>query len=78
MTISHPIAVLAPLLLLGLAWPTTRPAPATPVAEAAPHTVPAGLVRWHADFAAARAAACTSGRPVLLFHLLGRLDEEFC
>lgn len=37
-----------------------------------------GLVRWHADFAAACAAARTSGRPVLLFQLLGRLDDEFC
>ena len=37
-----------------------------------------GLVHWHADFAAAKRAAAKSGRPVLLFQLLGRLDEEFC
>lgn len=37
-----------------------------------------GLVRWHASPAAARAAAARSGKPVLLFQLLGRLDEEFC
>ena len=41
-------------------------------------TVAPGLVRWHADFDAARAAASISGKPVLLFQLLGRLDEEFC
>lgn len=37
-----------------------------------------GLVRWHGDFDAACAAARTSGKPVLLFDLLGRLDDEFC
>ena len=35
-------------------------------------------VAWHADLAAARTAAAESGRPILLFQLLGRLDEEFC
>ncbi len=47
---------------------------ATPL-EAAPRT---GLVRWHASFGAAQAAARASGKPVLLFQLLGRLDDEFC
>jgi hypothetical protein len=37
-----------------------------------------GRVRWHRDFAAARAAASRSGKPVLLFHMMGRLDEKFC
>lgn len=37
-----------------------------------------GLVRWRASFAEASAAAKKSGRPVLLFQLLGRLDEQFC
>jgi hypothetical protein len=37
-----------------------------------------GLVRWHADFEAACAAARSSGKPVLLFQLLGRLDDELC
>jgi hypothetical protein len=40
--------------------------------------VPPGLVRWHADFEAACAAARSSGKPVLLFQLLGRLDDELC
>ena len=37
-----------------------------------------GLVRWHADFATACAAAESSYKPVLLFQLLGKLDDEFC
>ncbi|MBK8099982.1 MAG: hypothetical protein IPK26_23000 [Planctomycetes bacterium] len=48
------------------------------VTTADPERVEPGLVRWHGDFAAARAAATRSGKPVLLFQLLGRLDEEFC
>ena len=40
--------------------------------------VAAGKVRWHADLDAARQAARRSGRPVLLFQLLGKLDERFC
>jgi hypothetical protein len=37
-----------------------------------------GLVRWHPSFAAACAAAKKSGKPVLLFQMMGRLDEQFC
>ena len=37
-----------------------------------------GLVRWHGDFDTACAAARRSGKPVLLFQLLGRLDDELC
>ncbi len=37
-----------------------------------------GLVDWHASLAEARSAAAESGRPVLLFLLLGDLDREFC
>ena len=56
--------------------PLERALPAA--APFAPRTVSPGLVPWHADFAAACAAAQRSGKPVLLFQLLGRLDEEFC
>ncbi len=35
-------------------------------------------VRWHDSFTAAVEAATTSGKPVLLFQLLGRLDDAFC
>jgi hypothetical protein len=37
-----------------------------------------GLVRWHPTFDAACEAARESGKPVLLFHLMGRLDQQFC
>lgn len=40
-------------------------------------SVEPGKVDWHEDFAAARAAAEESGKPVLLFHLLGQLDQRF-
>ena len=39
--------------------------------------VPPGKVHWHADLASAREAARRSGKPVLLFQLMGRLDRRF-
>lgn len=36
-----------------------------------------GLVQWHDDFESACRASKQSGKPVLLFHLLGRLDQRF-
>jgi hypothetical protein len=48
-----------------------------PAALANPKVAP-GRVRWHADFAAAQAAAQKTGKPVLLFHLMGKLDDQFC
>ena len=40
--------------------------------------VPPGKVTWHADFAAACQASAKSGRPVLLFQMMGKLDDKFC
>jgi hypothetical protein len=37
-----------------------------------------GKVKWHADFTTACQAAEKSGKPVLLFQMMGRLDERFC
>jgi hypothetical protein len=37
-----------------------------------------GKVKWHKDFATACAAARKSGKPVLLFEMMGRLDQKFC
>lgn len=45
--------------------------------EANPAALP-GRVRWHENFAAARTASGGSGKPVLLFHMMGRLDQKFC
>jgi hypothetical protein len=36
-----------------------------------------GKVQWHQDVSAAIAAAKDSGKPVLVFHLLGQLDQRF-
>lgn len=55
----------------------TGAAPAAP-ADFVNSKVEPGKVRWHADFAAACRAAAKSGKPVLLFHMMGRLDEKFC
>jgi hypothetical protein len=37
-----------------------------------------GKVRWHKTFADACAAAKKSNKPVLLFQMMGNLDERFC
>jgi hypothetical protein len=37
-----------------------------------------GKVRWHKDFDTACAAAKQSGKPVLLFQMMGKLDDRFC
>ena len=52
----------------------TKTAPATPENP----TVAPGLVKWHKTFDDARKASEKSGRPVLLFHMMGELDKQFC
>jgi hypothetical protein len=37
-----------------------------------------GMVRWHGTFARACAASAKSKKPVLLFHLMGKLNDQFC
>ena len=37
-----------------------------------------GKILWHKDFEAACDSARKSGKPVLLFQMMGRLDEKFC
>lgn len=37
-----------------------------------------GLVRWHDTFEHAKNASSKSGKPVLLFHMMGQLDRQFC
>ena len=72
------------LLFAAACAPSADPAPSAsprPAAEAAtavnPPAAP-GLVRWHESVDAARGAATASGKPVLVFQLLGRLDDELC
>lgn len=40
-------------------------------------TVKPGDVKWHKDFQAACVASASSGKPVLHFQLLGKLDQRF-
>ncbi len=47
------------------------------IAAAVPK-IKAGLVRWHESFATALRSADKSGKPVLLFQLVGNLDEALC
>ncbi len=58
------------------------PAKAAVIKSAGPEfhnpKVPPGKVSWHHDFATACAAAVKSGKPVLVFHLMGKLDDQFC
>ena len=37
-----------------------------------------GRVTWHPSFAAACNASRVSGKPILLFQMMGKLDEQFC
>jgi hypothetical protein len=57
------------------AAPATAPAV---VASADNPTVEAGLVKWHKTVEDAQAAAKKSGKPVLLFQMMGYLDKKFC
>jgi hypothetical protein len=58
--------------------PPAAARPTSPVAGDDNPRIAPGLVRWHASFAKARQAARRSGKPVLLFHLMGQLDRQFC
>ena len=62
--------------VLGLAGASPRPIGA-PAPEFNPPVAP-GRVRWRENFASACAASRSSGKPVLLFHMMGRLDQRFC
>lgn len=37
-----------------------------------------GAVTWHKDFDESRSASSTSGKPVLMFAMIGSLDDKFC
>jgi hypothetical protein len=57
----------------------SAPAPvARPADGFANPKVQPGKVRWHPTLAAASAAAARSKKPVLLFQMMGKLDDQFC
>lgn len=64
-----------PALVDNVASATT---PAAKPAEFANPKVEPGKVRWHAKYTDACAAAVKSKKPVLLFQLMGKLDDQFC
>ena len=35
-------------------------------------------IRWETSLAAAKARAQREGKPILLLHMMGKLNEEFC
>ena len=55
-----------------------REAQRTAQADAKNPTVEPGKVKWHKSLADAQTASAKSGRPVLLFHMMGQLDKQFC
>jgi hypothetical protein len=67
--------ILAMTAAASLAQPPTAPAPRP--AETDNPTVEPGKVKWHKSFADAKAAAADSGKPILLFQMMGRLDQQF-
>lgn len=64
-------------LLVGRAMPGALADGRAPGAAFVNPKVAPGKVQWRASFAAACEAAQKSGRPVLLFQLLGQLDQQF-
>jgi hypothetical protein len=50
----------------------------TAAADAGNPKVQPGKVRWHANLETACKAAAKSAKPVLVFHMMGKLDDRFC
>ncbi len=62
----------------GLLAGQTIPSPSAPGSAFINPKVEPGKVHWHKTFADACRAAKKSGKPVLLFQMMGKLDERFC
>jgi hypothetical protein len=62
---------LGPKEVLAATTPATRDGFVNPKVEP-------GKVNWHRDFDAACKAAAKTGKPVLLFQMMGKLDDQFC
>ena len=71
--VAKTVAIEPPALAVIQHKSTTPAAPAFVNAH-----VPPGKVHWHATFADACRAADKSQKPVLLFHMMGKLDDLFC
>ena len=64
--------------LVATALPAELSKSTPPTPDRHPIAAVPGKVDWLADFDAACRASRDSGKPVLLFQLMGRLDEVFC
>ena len=62
----------------GDAKPQTVVAPTLKEERTSHGRVKPGSVKWHDSLKSACAAAHHSGKPVLVFQMMGRLDQEFC
>lgn len=50
----------------------------SPLKPGSNQKVEPGKVRWHRAIQTAMEASSQSGKPVLLFQMMGRLDDRFC
>ena len=73
-TLAVPIAVPTPI---AVSTPSVVPSIAETVKPANSKVEP-GKVHWHATTELALAAAMVSKKPVLVFHMMGQLDHQFC
>ena len=73
-TLAVPIAVPTPI---AVSTPSVVPSIAENVKPANSKVEP-GKVHWHATTELALAAALVSKKPVLVFHMMGQLDHQFC
>ena len=73
--LQNSVAAGAALTVLGGAGGRAAAPSAGPAGN--PHVRP-GLVPWRESFAAACAQSQRTGKPVLHFQMMGRLDERFC
>lgn len=65
-------------LVFSFVAPQAAQQPATLAAAADAADEAQVQVRWHASADLARTAARASGKPVLVFQLLGNLDDDLC
>jgi hypothetical protein len=73
--LQNSVAAGAALTLLGAAGGRAAAPSAAPADNP---SVRPGLVPWRESFAAACTESRRSGKPVLHFQMMGRLDERFC
>ena len=68
----------SPSIVPKIAATTPIVIPVVPPSSTDNPQVQPGLVRWHSTFDDAKNAAKCSGKPILLFHMMGQMDRQFC